>query len=67
MLSGDGKKDTPTTNYDVNFNDAYLWKLQSGIFDQYLYGDFNMDADINFSDSFLWKLNSGKYSGVPHW
>jgi hypothetical protein len=67
MLSGDGKKDTPTTNYDVNFNDAQLWKLQSGIFDQYLYGDFNMDADINFSDSFLWKLNSGKYSGVPHW
>jgi hypothetical protein len=67
MLSGDGKKDTPTTNYDVNFNDAQLWKIQSGIFDQYLYGDHNMDADINFSDSFLWKLNSGKYSGVPHW
>jgi hypothetical protein len=67
MMSGDGKKDTPTTNYDVNFNDAQLWKLQSGIFDQYLYGDYNMDADINFSDSFLWKLNSGKYSGVPHW
>ena len=67
MLSGDGKKDTPTTNYDVNFNDSQLWKIQSGIFDQYLYGDFNLDADINFSDSFLWKLNSGKYSGVPHW
>jgi hypothetical protein len=67
MLSGDGRKDTPTTNYDVNFSDAQLWKIQSGIFDQYLYGDFNMDADINFSDSFLWKLNSGKYSGVPHW
>jgi Bacterial Ig domain len=67
MMAGDGKKDTPTTNYDVNFNDAQLWKLQSGIFDQYLYGDYNMDADINFSDSFLWKLNSGKYSGVPHW
>ena len=67
MLSGDGKKDTPTTNYDVNFNDAQMWKIQSGIFDQYRYGDFNLDADINFSDSFLWKLNSGKYSGVPHW
>jgi hypothetical protein len=67
MMASDGKNDTPTTNYDVNFNDAQLWKLQSGIFDQYLYGDFNMDADINFSDSSLWKLNSGKYSGVPHW
>ncbi len=66
MLSGDGKKELPTANYDVNFSDAQLWKIQSGIFDQFLYGDFNMDADINFSDSFLWKLNSGKYSGVPH-
>jgi hypothetical protein len=66
MYAGDGKKDTPTTNYDINFNDAQLWKLQSGIFDQYIYGDFNMDADVNFSDSFLWKLNNGRYSGVPH-
>ena len=67
MHAGDGKKDTPTTNYDINFNDIQFWKLQSGIFDRYLYGDFNMDADVNFSDSFMWKLNSGKYSGVPHW
>ena len=66
MMSGDGKNDTPNTNYDVNFNDIQLWKGQSGIFDQYRLGDFNLDADINFSDSFLWKLNSGKYSGVPH-
>ena len=66
MMAGDGKNDTPNTNYDVNFNDIQLWKGQSGIFDQYRLGDFNMDADINFSDSFLWKLNSGKYSGVPH-
>ena len=67
MHAGDGKKDTPTTNYDINFNDIQFWKLQSGVFDRYLYGDFNMDADVNFSDSFMWKLNSGKYSGVPHW
>jgi hypothetical protein len=67
MLTGDGQKNTPITNYDINFNDSQLWKIQSGIFDQYLYGDYNMDADINFSDSFLWKLNSGKYSGVVHW
>jgi hypothetical protein len=67
MLAGDGQKNTPITNYDINFNDSQLWKIQSGIFDQYLYGDYNMDADINFSDSFLWKLNSGKYSGVVHW
>jgi hypothetical protein len=67
MFAGDGQKSTPITNYDINFNDSQLWKIQSGIFDQYMYGDFNMDADINFSDSFLWKLNSGKYSGVVHW
>ena len=67
MFTADGQKTTPVTNYDINFSDSQLWKIQSGVFDQYLYGDFNMDADINFSDSFLWKLNSGKYSGVVHW
>ena len=66
MYSCDGKKNTVTTNYDINFYDSQLWKLQSGVFDQYIYGDFNMDADVNFSDSSLWKLNNGRYSGVPH-
>ena len=66
MYAGDGKKGTTTTNYDINFSDSQLWKLESGIFDQYRYGDFNMDADINFNDSQLWKLNNGRYSGVPH-
>jgi uncharacterized protein (DUF2141 family) len=66
LYAGDGKKDTQTTNYDVNFQDSQYWKLQSGIFDQYRNGDFNMDADVNFADSYLWKFNSGKYSAVPH-
>lgn len=66
MYAGDGKKDTRTTNFDVNFQDSQYWKLQSGIFDQYKNGDYNMDADVNFADSYLWKFNSGKYSGVPH-
>ena len=66
MYGCDGKKNTATTNYDINFYDSQLWKLQSGVFDQYIYGDFNMDADVNFSDSSLWKLNNGRYSGVPH-
>ena len=66
MYAGDGKKTTSTMNYDINFSDSQLWKLESGIFDQYRYGDFNMDADVNFGDSQLWKLNNGRYSGVPH-
>ena len=66
MYAGDGKKDTQNTNFDINFNDSQLWKLQSGIFDQYRYGDFNLDADVNFSDQVLWKANNGRYSGVPH-
>jgi hypothetical protein len=66
MYAGDGKKNTQTTNFDINFNDSQLWKGESGIFDQYRYGDFNMDADVNFQDQVLWKSNNGKYSGVPH-
>ena len=66
MYAGDGKKDNATANYDINFTDSQLWKLENGIFDQYLYGDFNMDADVNFRDQILWKNNNGKYSGVPH-
>ena len=66
MYAGDGKKNTQTTNFDINFNDSQLWKLESGIFDQYRLGDFNMDADVNFNDQVLWKSNNGRYSGVPH-
>jgi hypothetical protein len=66
MYAADGKKDTQTTNFDINFNDSQLWKVQSGIFDQYKFGDFNLDADVNFLDSQLWKINNGKYSGIPH-
>ena len=66
MYAGDGKKTTQTTNFDINFNDSQLWKLESGIFDQYRLGDFNMDADVNFNDQVLWKSNNGRYSGVPH-
>jgi hypothetical protein len=66
MYAGDGKKNTQTTNFDINFNDSQLWKLESGIFDQYRQGDFNLDADVNFNDQVMWKLNNGRYSGVPH-
>ncbi|RDB06918.1 hypothetical protein [Runella aurantiaca] len=65
MHAADGKKDTFTDNYDINFNDSQLWKSESGFFDKYLYGDFNMDADINFLDSVIWKKNNGRYSVVP--
>ena len=66
MYAGDGKKDSAVANYDINFTDSQIWKLENGIFDQYLYGDFNMDADVNFKDQIIWKNNNGKYSGVPH-
>jgi hypothetical protein len=66
MHAGDGKKTTQTTNFDINFNDSQLWKLESGIFDQYRYGDFNMNADVNFQDQVLWKNNNGRYSIIPH-
>jgi large repetitive protein len=66
MHAGDGKKSTQTTNFDINFNDSQLWKLESGIFDQYRYGDFNMNADVNFQDQVLWKANNGRYSIIPH-
>ena len=66
MYAGDGKKILTTDNYDVNASDSQYWKGQSGTFDQYKGGDYNMDADVNFADSYLWKFNSGKYSGVPH-
>ena len=66
MFAGDGKKDTYTTNFDINFNDSQFWRTQSGIFDQYRQSDFDMNADVNFLDNYLWKSNSGKYSGVPH-
>ncbi|MBD2699171.1 hypothetical protein IC229_00885 [Spirosoma sp. BT702] len=66
MYGGDGKKDIYTDNFDINFFDSSLWKEESGIFDQYRYGDFNMDADVNFSDSVLWNKNNGRYSKVPH-
>jgi hypothetical protein len=66
MLACDGKKNTYTNNFDINFLDAQFWKAQSGIFDAYRDSDFNLDADVNFFDSLLWKRNNGQYSGVPH-
>jgi len=65
MHAADGKKDTFTDNFDINFNDSQLWKSESGFFDKYLNSDFNMDADINFLDSVIWKKNNGRYSVVP--
>jgi hypothetical protein len=66
MYGGDGKKAAFSDNFDINFFDSNLWKDESGIFDHYKYGDFNMDADVNFQDSVLWKKNNGRYSKVPH-
>jgi hypothetical protein len=66
LFTGDCKKDTPVSNYDINFSDSQLWKAQTGIFDKYRFGDFNLDADVNFGDSQLWKRNNGRYSAVPH-
>ena len=66
LHAADGLKTTQTTNFDINFNDSALWKAESGIFDQYRLGDFDMNADVNFQDQVLWKGNNGRYSVVPH-
>jgi large repetitive protein len=66
MYAGESKKTTPTTNFDINFNDSILWKAESGNFDQYRQGDHDMNADVNFQDQVLWKANSGRYSIIPH-
>ncbi len=66
MYGGEGQKSLQKDNYDINFADSQLWKTESGIFDQYRTGDFNLDADVNFADQVLWKKNSGKYSAVIH-
>ena len=65
MYAGDGKKDTFTDNFDVNFSDSQLWRIECGLFDQYRWSDYNLDADINFRDIMLWKQNNGRYSRVP--
>jgi hypothetical protein len=66
MYTGDCKKATVNDNYDINAADSNFWKGQSGIFDKYLFGDYNFDADVNNADNVLWKANNGRFSGVVH-
>ncbi len=66
MYAADHKKALQNDNFDINAADSNLWKLQSGIFDRYLSGDYNFDADVNNSDNTLWKVNNGRFSGVAH-
>ena len=66
MYTGDSRKATVNDNYDINAADSNFWKGQSGIFDKYLFGDYNFDADVNNSDNTLWKANNGRFSGVVH-
>lgn len=65
MLAADAVKTPVTQNFDINYSDTNLWQTESGQFDRYLRGDFNLDADVNFADQLFWKKNNGKYSGVP--
>ncbi|MCY7352893.1 MAG: GEVED domain-containing protein [Cytophagaceae bacterium] len=66
LFSADGQKDPSVQNFDINFNDADVLKTESGLFDRYLRGDYNLDADVNFNDQIFWKRNSGRYSTVAH-
>ncbi|MDZ7900146.1 MAG: Ig-like domain-containing protein [Arcicella sp.] len=66
MYAADHKKTLTNDNYDINAADSNLWKVQSGIFDRYMSGDYNFDADVNSADNTLWKFNSGRFSGVAH-
>lgn len=65
MFAADAAKSPTVQNFDINYNDSVLWQSESGQFDRYLRGDFNLDADVNFSDRLFWKKNSGNYSGIP--
>ena len=66
MYAGDGMKTTTTSNFDINSLDAQVWNVDSGTFDSYRLGDFDLNADLNALDLIKWKANSGRYSGVPH-
>ncbi|MEA5457634.1 Ig-like domain-containing protein [Arcicella sp. LKC2W] len=66
LYAGDPKKALTNDNFDINAADSNLWKGQSGIFDRYMYGDYNFDADVNNADNTLWKVNNGRFSGVVH-
>jgi hypothetical protein len=66
LYAGDPKKALTNDNFDINAADSNMWKGQSGIFDRYLYGDYNFDADVNNADNTLWKVNNGRFSGVIH-
>jgi len=65
MYAADGSETGKGENYDINFYDSLLWQLESGVFDQYRLGDYNLDADVNSDDSVLWKKNNGRYLRVP--
>jgi hypothetical protein len=65
MHAGNGSQVGLGESYDINFFDSLLWQLQSGIFDQYKIGDYNLDADVNADDSVLWNKNNGRYSRIP--
>jgi hypothetical protein len=66
MYAADCKKALVNDNFDINAADSNFWKSQSGIFDKYLFGDYNFDADVNNADNVLWKANNGRFSGVVH-
>lgn len=66
MFAADAVKSPGTQNFDINYNDVTVWQTESGQFDRYLRGDFNLDADVNFADQLFWKKNSGNYSGIAH-
>ena len=64
MYTGDCWQDD-FPSYDINGQDAIIWTIQNGIFNQYLLSDFNLDGDVNGLDATLWSANSGIYSSVP--
>ncbi len=66
LYAGDASKTTRADNFDINYNDNALYRLDSNRFDTYLPTDFNLDADVNFADKGIWRRNSGTYSSVPH-
>ena len=58
LYAADGSKATRSDNFDINYNDNALYRLDSNRFDDaYLPTDFNLDADVNFTDKGIWRRN----------
>jgi len=63
MVAGNGAKVLGTN--DINGDDKASWSLDSGVFNIYLYTDYNMDGEVSGADKIIWLGNNGQYGALP--